>query len=152
MQSTGNGDGESLCVNAHRVRVTRPDTIQIWWNGHCNREDFAAILDFVHRELGDRPQFVIAYLSELKSVDPDARKFSAKDPRNKNVIRIAMVGASFHMRVIMTLVTTALEIFYRDQRGKTRFWDTEQEAFDWIAAERTLLGFDSGGAHESQGD
>lgn len=129
-------------VGEHRLRFIPPDTIRLWWKGRCSRTDFEGILEWSTRQTGGRPYFVIADLSQLAMIDSDAREFAAKDTREHAIQRVAMLGASFHIRVVVSMVTRAMILFHHEQRGKMRFFDNEAEAQAWLKQERTRLGFD----------
>ncbi len=141
---TQNALASEVYVNDHRLRFLPPDAVQIWWNGRCTRDEFLQVLDFGHERVGKRPHFVISNLSKLKSIDADARQVAATDPRNEWVAGVAMIGATFHVRVLMMMVTKAIELFDNNKRGKVRFFDTERDAFDWITQERQRLGLPLG--------
>lgn len=127
-------------VNDHRLRFIPPDIMRVWWNGKCSREEFNRIFEYGERCMGVRRHFVLADVSQLTTVDPKARRQASTDVRVKRVVGIAMIGTTFHLRVIMSMITRAVEILHNDSRGKMRFFDTEREAFDWITQERERLG------------
>jgi hypothetical protein len=80
-----------------------------------------------------------ADVSKLHTVEAEVRKIAVTDPRNRNVACIAWVGATFHARVIMSMLMRAIEYFGPNRGGKHRFFDTDAEALAWIAAERVRL-------------
>ncbi len=131
-----------FCVGAHRLRFIPSDTVRLWWKGRCTRDEFSRIMEWTATQTGGRPHFVSADLSQLTMIDSDARELAAKDTRMHAVMRVAMLGATFHIRVVVSMVTKAMELFYQQQRGKMRFFDNEAEAQAWLEQERTRLGFD----------
>ncbi len=129
-------------VGSHRLRFIPPDTVRVWWMGTATGDDFARIIEWSVLQMENRPYFVIADLSQLTTISTDARELSARDTRMHAILRVAMLGASFHIRVVVSMVTRAMELFYKEQRGKMRFFDNEADALAWLKAERTRLGFD----------
>lgn len=141
MAEQDGGEAEVL-IGTHRLCFTPPDTVRLWWKGSASRDDFVRILEWSTLQMEGRPYFVIADLSQLTNINPDTREFAAKDTRMHAIMRVAMLGASFHIRVVVSMVTRAMELFYEEQRGKMRFFDNEADALAWLKAERTRLGFD----------
>ncbi len=127
-------------VNDHRLRFIPPDIMRVWWNGPCSRDEFDRIFEYTEQCMGQRRHFVLADLSQLATVDHEARKHASMDVRVKRVAGIAMLGTTFHIRVLMTMIVRAAEIIHNDSRGKLRFFDTTREAMDWIKQERERLG------------
>lgn len=135
-------------VNRHRLRFISPDIMRVWWNGKCTREEFDQVFEYSEQCMGQRRHFVVADFSRVTTVDPEVRRQASSDERVRRVIGIAMVGTTFHVRVMMTMITKAVEILYGDTRGKMRFFDTDREAFDWITQERERLGLALGEPEE----
>ena len=126
-------------VNSHRLRFISPDIIRIWWNGKCTRDELDRIFDYGEHCMGVGQHFVLADFSRLATVESEARRHASMDLRVKRVAGIAMIGATFHLRVLMSMVVRAAEILHKESRSKVRFFDTEREAFDWITQERERL-------------
>lgn len=84
--------------------------------------------------------FVLADISEIRSITAEARKLSAEGPNQRAVsmpIRgNAIVGASFHFRVIGTLVAKAAQFIHKSQDNPTRFFENEADARAWFAQRR----------------
>lgn len=80
--------------------------------------------------------FVLVDLSRIGSVSPEARvvaKFAGKGAR---VRATAVFGASFHHRVIATLVNRAARMLNGGSHHPIEFFATEAEARAWIAQRR----------------
>ena len=146
-----NTPGESepdVYVNAHRMRVVSSDIIRIWWIGRCTREDFNRVFEYSERRMESRRHFVLADFSQLKTIDADARKQASEDPRIHLIAGLAVIGTTFHTRVLLDLLMKAVEIFQPGKQGRTRFFATEQQAFAWIAEERERLGLGATKSHQ----
>jgi len=83
--------------------------------------------------------FVVADVSRLKPLEASVRKMAAQDPRSKRIAGLALMGATFHMRVLIAMMAKAMSIFHGRPHGKFNAFDTEQEAFAWIAKERESM-------------
>jgi hypothetical protein len=76
-------------------------------------------------------------LSRVGAVTADARK-AASAPPDVNVVGTAMFGASFHVRMLSKLATTASAVLLKAKPTDmpVRFFDAEAEAVAWIQARR----------------
>lgn len=100
----------------------------------------------VMRELADTqerlskgmPIFVLLDVTNLASVSADARKEGVRK-RDVNVGGMAYVGASFHIRVLATLVDKAASVLHRKNVVPARFFSSKAEALAWFAERREEL-------------
>lgn len=130
-------------VNRHRLRFVPPDVMRIWWDGASTLEDFKGILEYGERRMGARKHFVIADFSQATTIEPEARKQAAKDSRVQRIAGTAVIGTTFHVRVILSLIVKAVELIQPGKQGPMRFFETDREAYEWIAQERERLGLQS---------
>jgi hypothetical protein len=120
------------------VRFEPPD-ISFW----------AFIGDIAEPEMRRLLQEQIAYLAGAKytlmlvdmsrtgSVAPGARKAGAENPPVP-VFGTAIFGASFAIRAIATLVTTAGTLFTKATESPVRFFEKEDAARAWLAERRAV--------------
>ncbi len=127
-------------VNEHRLRFVPPDIMRVWWNGPCTRNDFERIFEYGEQCMGNRKHFVLADFSRLQTIDQQTRKEAIEDQRVKRVAGLAVIGTTFHMRVLLGFIARAVEFFHPEDHGHTRFFATDAEALQWIAQERKRLG------------
>lgn len=84
--------------------------------------------------------FVLADIRGIRSITAEARKLSAEGPnRRATAMPIrgnAIFGASFHFRVIGTLVAKAAQFIHKSQDNPTRFFQNEADARAWFAQRR----------------
>lgn len=127
-------------VGAHRALFLPPDIIRVWWCGVSRQPELNDLFDFAERSVGARRFFVIADFSLATQIEPAARKAASLDPRTKQIAGLAMLGTTFHVRILMTMMQKALEIVSKIPPGLIRFCNSENEAFTWIENERKRLG------------
>ncbi len=132
---TDKASDTTLSVGAHRVQFSPPGLIRVEWNGPCSRDDFARVIEWTDQQVQRKPYVMLANLARLGIVDPEARRFSATDTRFSYITRIAFIGASFQHRVIITLISRAIDFFHKEQRGQMRFFDSEADALNWLTQE-----------------
>lgn len=93
----------------HNAWTEGDDVVHIGWHGDVTAEDIAAgarAFDLVpNREKGF---YLVIYVAEQGKFPPEARRAIAGDPRSGWVRDVIVVGASFHVRVTMGMVTKAL--------------------------------------------
>jgi hypothetical protein len=91
---------------------------------------------------------VLVDLSRVGPVSREARKVSAEGPRNGQTMPVrgtAVFGASFHVRVLMTLVTKALRVMYPETAADnpTAYFETEADARAWLDERRRRTRLDA---------
>ncbi|XXX78205.1 STAS/SEC14 domain-containing protein [Sorangium sp. So ce134] len=85
-----------------------------------------------------RDVLVLADVRHMGSVPASARKVSAEEMRTARVDAVAILGASFSVRVVLTLLTKGVHIL-TGQLYPQQFFDTEGEARAWLLARRDAL-------------
>ncbi|HRI63362.1 MAG TPA: hypothetical protein PK156_03970 [Polyangium sp.] len=128
-------------VSTHRCRYEPPDIIRIWWIGNCRTDDFEQLFVHTDRLTPNKTIFVVADVSRLETIDPPVRKMVGTDPRMQRVGGVAMVGASFHIRVLMGMLARAVNFLHFSSKPKVNlsFVGTGPEALAWIVRERERL-------------
>jgi hypothetical protein len=80
--------------------------------------------------------YVIVDMTRMRQVDGEARRAAARAPKMDGqpmpVQAIAIVGGSFHLRMIGKMVNTAEALLNRRQMTPLDFFDTTHQARDWI--------------------
>ena len=104
--------------------------------------------DDVHRLYADqvafcrgKPEiFVIVDLRAMQQMDAAARQVAAHGPdvdgKPMPVAGLAIVGGSFHMRLLAKMVNKAAALLTRVQTTPLEFFDTFDQARQWIATRR----------------
>jgi hypothetical protein len=82
--------------------------------------------------------FLLADVTRLEHITAEARRVAAEGPtRGKKMMHVraaAVIGASFHIRVIGVLIAKASRLIHRGEEMEVYFCDTEADARAWIAA------------------
>jgi hypothetical protein len=66
------------------------------------------------------------------------------DPRARRVAGFAVIGARFHIRVLIGMFMKALGFFYGERMVPMGFFAREDEALAWVQAERARRAATSG--------
>jgi hypothetical protein len=132
------GDGTACHdVGTHQLILEKPDIARIVWRGESTAKDIRELYDQTDAYFGVGTRFyALVDLSGLTVVGPESRKAAAAEPRAKLVLAIAYVGASFHMRIVMTMFNKALRMINGEKTAPMAFFPTLDAARQWIDADR----------------
>ncbi|MDI1433641.1 MULTISPECIES: STAS/SEC14 domain-containing protein [Polyangium] len=129
--------GCTLVFGPHHARLYPPDVVRVFWSGTMTAEDIETLYTWTDEILPARVRhFVIADMSRLQTMTAAARKSAATDPRAQRVAGFAVLGANFHMRVLMGMFVKALGLFYRGWTFRMEFFERDADALAWFDAER----------------
>lgn len=128
----------SSTFGAHRVTVDG-DWVEIDFVGEVDRAaaaDLHALLEQVLAD-NDGTAYVLADISAMQGLQPDARRQMAAWNRQHKVTAAAVHGGGFAVRAIVRLALTAIKLMNRDQL-EVVFTADEAEARRWLAEQRSL--------------
>jgi hypothetical protein len=125
-----------ISIGMSRVRFEPPDTVLEVLVGDLSGPEMARILDASAPwvETGQDIYFLVD-LSKVGAFSADAREAVRKRRKQPNIRGAVMFGASFHMRVVATIVHRALMLLDKATYG-VHFADTEEQARARIEALR----------------
>lgn len=128
-----------------RITLEEPDVAHWDLVGDVTADDLREIYDVQLKFCRDkRYVFVLVNVSEIRSINAEARKLAAEGPTpGKTVMPIranAVYGASFHFRVIGTLIAKAAHFIHRGQDNPTRFFEKAADARIWFNQRRIEIG------------
>lgn len=83
---------------------------------------------------------VLADVSRLTKVDPEARRYAAKWNEKRRMTAIAVVGASAAIRVVASMLVTAIGLVHQRSTAPVEFFKDEAEARRWLATQRERAG------------
>jgi len=133
-------------VAARRSSITLEEPDISHWRlvGDVTADDIREIYASQTKLCANKPHiFVLVDVSKLRSVSAEARRIAAQGPTpGITVMAIrgnAIVGASFHFRIVGMLITKAAILINRGDEKPTRFFDTEANARAWFAELRQAL-------------
>jgi len=127
----------SLEIGPLRAHFEPPDLVYVRWDGSPTLEAFDALYTQVERWMPDgRRYFVIADTARFETPAARVRKVVARDPRTRRIAGVALLGASFQMRVVMGLFLKALAFFNGEHSFQAMFGADDGEARAWVEAAR----------------
>ena len=130
--------GEEIRIGETMIRYEPPDICYLEVVGAPDVAEAIKLMDAVRRfSEGKDVFFTLNNVARTSGFPPDARRFVADRMRAMPIRGIAIFGASFHMRVVLTLFSKARGLVFGDQkRSPMHIFATEAEARAWIAEQR----------------
>jgi hypothetical protein len=133
-------DPANWVAGKHVTFFEEPDIIYLKFNGEVSNDEGFELL---RRQLGyaegrSRIFFLIDG-ENLEKIAPEARKAVAESLKEIPLHGMCVFAAPLKAKVITKLIITAVNLFRKDSSlNQVAFFDTEQEARDWIAARRQV--------------
>jgi hypothetical protein len=133
-------DPANRVAGKHVTYFEEPDIIYLKFNGEVSNDEGFELL---RRQLGyaegrSRIFFLIDG-ENLEKIAPEARKAVAESLKEIPLHGMCVFAAPLKAKVITKLIITAVNLFRKDSSlNQVAFFDTEQEARDWIAARRQV--------------
>lgn len=133
-------DPANMVAGKHVTFFEEPDIIYLKFNGEVSNDEGFELL---RRQLGyvegrSRIFFLIDG-ENLEKIAPEARKAVAESLKEIPLHGMCVFAAPLKAKVITKLIITAVNLFRKDSSlNQVAFFDTEQEARDWIAARRQV--------------
>ncbi|MDI1480010.1 STAS/SEC14 domain-containing protein [Polyangium sp. y55x31] len=124
--------------SAHRVTFEPPDLVVLSLHGPIEPDEMVALYDLLEGVAGGQPVMLLSDVSRSSGPTTQARKIAAKDPRAKLMGPMAMVGANFQVRVVVSMLETAARLM-QGKTSPTEFFDDEETARAWLAEQRASL-------------
>lgn len=75
---------------------------------------------------------VLTDMTRLKEMPADVRKIAREGSSDIVLGAIAIMGASFHLRVVTTLLLKGIRLLKRRSLPPLSFVDSEQEGWNWL--------------------
>ncbi|WP_437715615.1 STAS/SEC14 domain-containing protein [Sorangium sp. So ce448] len=121
------------------VRDEPDGILRVEIHGEVTEDRVRAVLTAVRRvaESG-RDVLVLADARHMGPIPPSARKAVTQEVRSTHIDAVAMIGASFSLRVIVALLAKGVQLL-TGQPYPQQFFDTEGEARAWLLARRDAL-------------
>lgn len=115
-------------------RTEDPDLIIWQLVGDVSIEDVARLYEVqLSFSRGKRGIFVLVDVSRMKNIPAEVRHAAAKGPgEGMPVVGTAVIGASFHNRVLGSMLNRAASLLRGVKEKPMRFFSTELEARSWI--------------------
>lgn len=134
-----------MSADRSHIRFEEPDVAYWCLTGDVTVDDLRGIYDLQLKFCKDKPYILLLVnVREIRSISADARKLAAEGPTpGKTVMPVrasAVFGASFHFRVIGTLIAKAAHLIHRGEDNPTRFFENEADARTWFVKRRLEIG------------
>jgi hypothetical protein len=121
------------------VRFLPPDIVSIAVVGDVTASSMVALRDEIGPFAAGKPYiFGIADFARFGTMTAEGRKAAAEISIGIIIAATACVNASFHHRVLMTLIAKTVSLF-RKEKYRVGFFKTEDEAHAWIEQQRAEL-------------
>ncbi|WP_437938841.1 STAS/SEC14 domain-containing protein [Sorangium sp. So ce341] len=121
------------------VRDEPDGILRVALRGDLTDDRARAVIGVLRRAAeSGRDVLVLADVRHTGSIPASARKVSAEEMRTARVDAVAIVGASFSQRVVVTLLAKGVHIL-TGQLYPQQFFHTEGEARAWLLAQRGAL-------------
>lgn len=88
---------------------------------------------------GEGKFYVLADVKDLNGVQPEARRIASSWSGVGRAQCTAIIGANLVTRTLVLLVSRASTLLTTSRHGEVRFFKTESEAREWVAACGGLL-------------
>lgn len=105
---------------AHEAWTQGVDVAHIVWRGDVSAEDVAAgaaAFELVPQQ--KQGFFLVLHVAEEGQMSSAARKAITSDPRSSLVREVIVVGANFHTRVVLGMISKALAVLGTGQAPMT---------------------------------
>jgi len=122
-------------VGSHRIRPEPPDTLHARLVGDLSASDVLGLLDALDEIPVGPPVFLLRDARRGGAPSQEAREIIIKDPRIARLAAVINYGASFHTRVVLTMISKAMR-FVRPTAPTFHFVASEAEGRALIAEKR----------------
>jgi hypothetical protein len=131
---------ELLHIGPHTAWIEPPDIMASHWRGEISPDQVLAMYDEIEKLAAMSPNvFLLNIVRHATVPSLETRRVFSMDPRAQCIRGVAVVGASFHLRVIATMLMNAAGLVGRGPRMQSTFVATEDEGRKWIATKRLEL-------------
>ncbi|NUQ75608.1 MAG: STAS/SEC14 domain-containing protein [Polyangiaceae bacterium] len=122
------------------VRFEPPDLCVAVFIGDIDAPLMRRMNDQLRRAAEGRDYiFMLIDQTRAGSISAEARKLGVEGVKGIHVRDSAVIGASFHVRTIMTLVTRVIRLVRGEKGELIQFFATEAEARAYLAERRLTL-------------
>lgn len=137
----GRTDPANRIAGKHITCFEEPDVIYMKFGGTATTDDSLELLRRqVEMAQGRRTLFFLIDAEDLDTIQPDGRRAVAETLKTIPLRGMAVIQAPIKAKVVTKLVITAINLFRRDANlNPVAFFDTEDEAQQWIASRRATF-------------
>lgn len=132
MSGGTHGSSGIVRFGRHTLCFEEPGVAVITYHGDVDAEEMQVLCDVPDQERHrGRFQLTLCDLRELGAISPEARKVGAQRKRPAAVYYTAYVGASFAMRVVVSMWTRGAN-FLQGPKNQVGFFDDMDQARAWL--------------------
>lgn len=137
----GRKDPANMIDGKHVTCFEEPDIIYMKFGGTVTTAD---AMDLLRRQVamsqGRNLLFFMIDAEDLENIAPEGRRAVAETLKEIPLRGMAVVKAPLKAKVVTKLVITAINLFRRDSNlNPVSFFDTENEALEWIDSRRKMF-------------
>jgi hypothetical protein len=134
-------DPANLIAGKHVTYFEEPDIIFMSFGGSSTTEDSLELLRRqVEMSKGRNVLFFLIDAEKLDNIAPEGRRAVAETLKEIPLRGMAVIKAPLKAKVVTKLVITAINLFRRDSNlNPIAFFDTEDEARQWIVSRRVMF-------------
>lgn len=115
------------------VQWVPPDILYSTFIGDISSEEMRRLMSEGVAFTKDRPgTFGMLNIARLHEVSPEARAVARELAHDVRIRASAIIGASFHHRVLAMLINKATSLLNPARARPVRFFNSEAEAFAWF--------------------
>ena len=127
---------DRIGIGPHAAWTEGTDVVHVAWKGDVLPEHILALGKLIAAMPdAERGVFLVQRMPSIGRFTPGARKTITTDPSSRFVREVVILGASFHMRVLMTMIDKAMSVFRRANAPMV-FCESEAEAMEHVAQKR----------------
>jgi hypothetical protein len=129
-----------ISIGSHSLQFEPPNVCVITYRGDIVEDEVAELFEAI-RLLVDSTKafFFIIDLRQQSNLTPAARKRVSQELKAIQPQAVAIIGASFPVRVLVILIEKAAGVLSKADRPFNRFFDAEADARAWIEERRRML-------------
>jgi hypothetical protein len=131
-------DPANSIAGKHVTYFEPPDIVFMSFGGNASTEDAYELLRRqMEMAAGKEIVFFIIDAEKLDSIAPEGRRAVAETLKEIPLRGMAVIKAPLKAKVVTKLIITAINLFRREpKQNPVAFFDTEDEAREWIATRR----------------
>lgn len=123
-------------IGQHRVWLVPPDIVVTEWHGDVSGDEMRAVYRLYDTLVpGNGDLLGCSIMKDSGPPTAAARRAAAEEPNAQRFRALAFVGATFHFRVIATMVGKAHRALTRNA-PPLAFFDEMPEAIAWLECQR----------------
>ncbi len=122
---------EIVVADKHRLTKEGDDVVTNAFGGSPDVPEMIKIVDAIIELADGKPIFFMLDMTKLETVPAAVRKVIGDSSTRINFKAIGMFGATFHIRVVASLINSALSLFGKAPFPQ-QFFDSREQVMTWF--------------------